>query len=166
MSELHAAVSAKHPGWVQTRVARGDDTEALDEHGRTPLLSNCSRGSGDEAVQIARILLSAGANPNAVGLAADGSCLHLAAEAWNEELVHLLIEYGANPNLIADDVSPLMCAIRARQVQIAEFLLSKGADPTYVYAGRTAADYAIYEGFTRFASKLRKACAPSVRNDA
>jgi ankyrin repeat protein len=57
------------------------------------------------------------------------TCLHIASSRGNIELVRLLLEYGANPN-IRDCVNnlPIHLAIISSHVQVVTLLLEAGTD--------------------------------------
>ena len=91
----------------------------------TELHKVVSRGD----VELARLLLEQGADPNARD---DLGCtpLHEAALTRSVELASLLLAHGADPN--AEDNwenTPLHDAARARAVNIVRLLLDHGADP-------------------------------------
>jgi ankyrin repeat protein len=146
MSELHRAAYDGHPGWVQTCLSKGAQVDARDEKGYTALLWSCFRGRVGDQLAIAKLLANAGADLNAIVLPKGDGCLHLAAQSGNKELVQFLLDRGANINLVADELTALMVAIRSREVDIAKLLLARGADTTYKLHGRSAIDYAKYEG--------------------
>ena len=73
--------------------------------GRTPLHVACL----SNAVPAASQLLQLGADVHSVSRFPDGvgSPLHLAVQANNEQLISLLLQYGASPFLVHGDVTPL-----------------------------------------------------------
>ena len=78
-------------------------------------------------LDIARLLLARRADPNSRG---EGGYtpLHEVAAGGHLEFVKLLLEHGAKVNAKGDDgKTPLTIAIESKQVQIAEFLRSRGA---------------------------------------
>ncbi len=92
-------------------------------------------------VEIARLLLAAGADPNAAGNHRRSTPLHYAADGyingpawdarWQVSTLRNLLEAGAN--IHAQDkngATPLHRAVRTRCVAAVEFLLGAGADPT------------------------------------
>ena len=88
--------------------------------------------------------LEAGADPNGFGRAM-GRPLWFASESQTDELVRLLLLYGADPNLVPDDGNTaLMCAARHGRAPIVRALLDAGADfNCWDRDGNTALDYAV-----------------------
>jgi RNA polymerase sigma-70 factor (ECF subfamily) len=102
---------------------------ANDEPGRhSPL--HIAAGSGDTAV--VELLLSYGANPNALDEGDNASPLHHAAERGRLEVVKLLLAAGADINwdLTVHQASPLGWAtmFEPTQVEVAEYLIAQGAN--------------------------------------
>jgi uncharacterized protein len=155
MIEIHAAAYDGHPGWMQTCIARGDDPNIRGDDGHTALLWSCFRGLIGDQIATASLLVEAGADVNAQALPSGPSCLQLAAQSSNRKLVELLLANGADVNFVTDDLSPLMFALRCREREIASLLLERGADVSYKAFGRTAADYAEYEGLHELAEQIR-----------
>jgi hypothetical protein len=61
---LHAAARSCNPGVAEKLIRHGANIEAVNTYGKTPLaylLQNCSNANLERAVQVARILLDAGA---------------------------------------------------------------------------------------------------------
>lgn len=76
--------------------------------------------------------------------------LHRAAANNNIELVKLLVEkYEANVDLqTSTGETALVGAIKRNRLEIAQYLLKKGADPTIITnCGLIAIDYAVLQGF-------------------
>ena len=65
--------------------------------GDTPIIDACLLGN----VEMVRLLLQHGANPNATSDTNDNP-LHCATRIGNAELLHLLISNGADPNYTTD----------------------------------------------------------------
>jgi hypothetical protein len=92
-------------------------------------------------VEIVRLLLMSGADPNAAGNRRSSSPLHYAADgfitgpAWDAkrqvETIHCLLHKGADIHLQdMNGATPLHRAVRTRCVAAVKFLLSAGSDPT------------------------------------
>jgi len=127
-------------------------TQMLDKPGST-IINTRDRDSGDTGLHIVvkrsdvtytRYLLSRGANINAqdergntpLVLAVGGSC---------GECVDVLIRQRANVNLAnASGETPLIRAVQIRNLEIAQRLITAGANPDQadVIAGMSARDYA------------------------
>lgn len=106
-------------------------------------------GEVDAAMTIARRLLDAGADPNhqtlypTAGPAGDvrinpappgSSALHIAAASRSSALVKLLIDRGANPNLVRKDGhTPFSVAVMAGDLASVREMAARGADLTLRY---------------------------------
>ena len=91
-------------------------------------------------VEIVRMLLAAGADPNAAGNMRRSNPLHYAADgcitrpAWDAkrqvETIRCLLEHGANVHLQdKNGATPLHRAVRTRCADAVHYLLKAGADP-------------------------------------
>ncbi len=166
---LHLAARAGNLAEVKRRLSAGDQVEARDELGRTPLHNAAAGGY----IDIAALLLDRGANPNARA-DVDMTPLHMAAMLGRAEMTGLLARRGARTDarnasgmtplhLAADDkvVNALVAAgadlsartgagltplHTARQGVVARALLDHGADMRMRNAdGRTAMELAAVE---------------------
>lgn len=77
-----------------------------------------------------RLLLENGADPN-VGVGTLGTALHTAIrEERSEDALHLLLRYGVDLESLDEfGLTPLRLAVRQGLVDIADLLISRGADP-------------------------------------
>lgn len=126
---------------LKALIAAGADVDRrfLWEAGRaeyrsTPLMVAVFRG----APGAVRVLLEAGANPNlyeevrAVGEAGgpwDRRAYGVLSMSTTNEIVRLLLNGGADPNLSSSGWTPLMAAASERDPEKARMLLAHGADP-------------------------------------
>ena len=70
------------------------------------------------------------------------TALFAACREGRFQCAHLLLEYGANPNLPCEGVTPLMAAARHGSLALVELLLERGANPALLdHGGRAAGDY-------------------------
>lgn len=140
------AVSRKHLEVARLLIARGADVRArsrlmrvavnranptdiytaavgtVSQGGSTPLLFAARQGD----VESARLLLASGAEVN--DLLPDGtSALTLAAHSNHPALVDLLLERGANPNIIGSGYTALHAAVLRGNLHIVKALLARGA---------------------------------------
>ena len=114
---------------LRTLIAEGINVNAQDSSsGSTALILACSYGFEE----IARLLLSSGANPNIQ--ANNGVTALMAAAQASREIVELLLKYGADINLRANDgttafTNSISGVIGGRvQTRVPELLLEKGSD--------------------------------------
>lgn len=87
--------------------------------------------------EIVKCLLDHGADPNR---GSDSWFLPLAAAAYNGDLamMELLVAHGAEVNVPHDQASPLELAAMGKRMDLIEWLLARGADPSAVFAPRVA----------------------------
>jgi ankyrin repeat protein len=124
---------------VEALVAGGGDVNASSVAGSTALHFAAQK----RAVDVARVLLARGANPDAklsvrqidqeiqpfVETFVGVTPLWIAISTRNEELGVLLLEWGADPNTGEyRNISPLHFAVQARMGKLVSALLAAGAD--------------------------------------
>lgn len=146
---LHAAAMAGQAEVVSILLTNGAKVDALDNTGRTPLLSFMSGDVGDVDTLIA--LLEGGADPNRLDGPTPYHPLDYAAMHGRVDAADLLIAFGANMNAIDNlrGETPLHYAIAACQfapaghLEVAQLLIDRGADVNARDAkGLTPLDYA------------------------
>jgi hypothetical protein len=115
-------------------------------------------------VQIARALLAAGAKPDALARMYGHECTtmemlvsseHPVATGVQVELVELLLDYGAAPNGVADNGSPLMTALRFHSPRAAHALAARGARIDNVIAAAALGRTDLVERFVDDRGALR-----------
>lgn len=79
-------------------------------------------------IDLVRLLLEKGANPNRRKNRVRKSILHLAIEKGYDEIVKLLLERNADVNTFWRDLTPLMFAAQLGRAAIMRMLLEQGAD--------------------------------------
>jgi len=123
----------------QSQVWRNDPTEltgeeALDQHGRTSLITAAICGS----TKVLLHLLRMGADPNRCD-AAGWTALGLAR--WSFPISELLLKYGADPNQPQGDTGLTAFSRAFYEPRLAELMLRSGADPaTRNTQGKTFAE--------------------------
>jgi ankyrin repeat protein len=148
---LHAAVLAGQNKIVSILLERGARVDALDNVGRTPLMTLISGEAGGD-IEPLKMLLAAGANPNFIDGAVHLYALDYAAMQGRADEAALLIAAGADVNA-KDSLygkSPLHYAIRPHcpigltgNPVVIQFLIDHGADVNAKdYNGMTPLDYA------------------------
>ncbi len=132
---LHIVASIGNISMTNLFIERGANVNAKQNDNRTPLISAVHR----DHVEVARILLNNGADVDAsnikeegvtyMGLAA-GTPLHWAAQKGSEKMVELLINKGANIDLIcADGKTALHWSLMSTtRYSAAKLLIENGAN--------------------------------------
>jgi ankyrin repeat protein len=113
-------------------------------------------------LEVARLLLGRGADPNAVALNESRvTPLHSAVAAQHRDTASLLMALGASPNAVQHGGwTPLHSAARNGDEAIADMLLLRGADPTRMSDdGKTPIDLAVENGYAALAGILRSQAA-------
>ncbi|ALP53994.1 hypothetical protein Tel_13105 [Candidatus Tenderia electrophaga] len=137
-SALHAAVRQRHQDIVRFLLEHGAQVGLANRHGETPLLVAAAGGD----VQVARLLLEHGADPNAreqdnrrnrMAMAKQSmgkdSALIVAVEKGHEEVARALIEAGAEVDYRGFmGKTPLYVAVENGRRHLVELLLAHGAD--------------------------------------
>ena len=108
-------------------------------------------------------LLENGMDPNRECDSNDSNCVLYAALVGNVEILKILLDYGGNPNVKGDYISPLYAAIQGRNLPCVEILLEYGADPNLKFGEDgdiiTPLSIASYLGFNEIAEVLVEAGA-------
>lgn len=132
---LMLAIAAGKEGLVRALLAAGrpHDLERRDARGRTALQQTLV----DDRFELARLLIEAGADVNAV--TDDRSVLTAAVVAGNEARVAFLLQQGADPHVaLSDGRTPLHLACAAGNLPLVRRLVGARADPNRPdAAGRT-----------------------------
>jgi ankyrin repeat protein len=120
------AVAENYPDIVRLLVERGADAGARSKGGFTPLLFAAQQGN----VASGRALLQAGADVNEGRSGDRMTPLMVSSAAGRTEFVALLMESGANPDLVDDSgYTALHYAALDKSGSLAKALLDGGANP-------------------------------------
>mmetsp|Transcript_2786 Transcript_2786/g.3706 ORF Transcript_2786/g.3706 Transcript_2786/m.3706 type:complete len:151 (+) Transcript_2786:60-512(+) len=122
MASLHSAAGAGDLAGVRAALDHGSSLEDLDDRGWTALQAASQEGKDN----VVKFLISRGANVNKQDEAGQAS-LHLGVS--NKEVIRLLLEGGANPNITnPDGYTPLHYSSFDGHAESAKVLLRFGAD--------------------------------------
>src|SRR5687767_11035898 len=110
---------------VRALLKQGAEVNAAQGDGMTALHWAAEQGS----VEMARMLVFAGAEPDAVTRIGGHTPLHVAAEAGSGPVVKVLLDAGADPRVTTSTgVSPLHFAALSGSVEAVSALADRGAD--------------------------------------
>jgi ankyrin repeat protein len=110
---------------VARLIAEGEDVDARDPAGRTPLFYAAGRSN----TELCQYLLDHGAEPNSADEDGETVLMWAAEQKGNREVVKMLIEAGADVNARSlDDGTALMWAVSYGSSDVARVLLAAGAD--------------------------------------
>ena len=151
-----------HQALVKQLASEGAETDRTGEEASPSLHAAAEAGQ----VEVAELLLSQGANVNAVIDSDEGrkgwTALHIAAARGDADMASLLISHKANVDAVAqvdekgDGLCPLHLAARNGEPATAELLLAKGADiEARAPGGWTAFHLAAFGNFVSVAIVLQ-----------
>ncbi|KAI9927077.1 hypothetical protein MW887_003460 [Aspergillus wentii] len=124
---LYYAVSQRHTDIVRLLLLHGANPEARKTSG-CPLVQTAA---GVDCIEIVRLLLDKKVDVNARNYKDGWAALHAASKIGNTEIIKLLLEHGAFPDIPLrqpDSKTPLHLAIESQKLEAAETLLQYGAD--------------------------------------
>ena len=143
------------------RTLLSTDRASVDDRGPDGLTALHLAASFGQ-MEVARLLLGRGADPNAVALNESRvTPLQSAVAAKHRDTASLLLALGASPNVVQrGGWTPLHTAARDGDEAIVDMLLLRGADPTRTGDdGKTAIDLALDNGHAALAVLLRTQAA-------
>lgn len=140
VSPLQIAAIQGHKRMVELLLARGASVNLQNGMGETALYKACE----GNRMEVARVLLAHGADPNAVAKQnALGTPLHAAIKRENLPLVRLLLDHKADPNgLNSIGEPPLATAVAQKSEAFVKELLARGGD---VNAGASEKGSVLYQ---------------------
>ena len=126
---LHAAAASGDAGAIERRIAAGENREARDARGRTPLHVTAFGRQYDAA----RVLLRLGADPNALEIDRY-DIITIAAVANDVPMLKIAIEGGGNPKAITSryDGTALIAAAHLGHAEVVRILIAAGAPLDHV----------------------------------
>ncbi|XP_015674393.1 ankyrin repeat and SOCS box protein 9 isoform X2 [Protobothrops mucrosquamatus] len=120
-SPIHEAAKRGHTKCVETLLSNGVSIDHNIKHLGTPLYIACE----NQQLKCAKKLLESGASANS-GKGLD-SPLHIAAQTSNIDMVHLLIDFGANTRVINAEGKKPIELVPANSALMQIFLQREGA---------------------------------------
>ncbi|MBN1412334.1 MAG: ankyrin repeat domain-containing protein [Spirochaetales bacterium] len=103
ITPLHWAASSCNPEAVDVLIGAGANLEARDSHEKnTPLIAICWGGNNECGYKTVKLLLEAGADPNARRVE-NSTALIFVARYGNVAMIRLLLDHGADPALKRKD---------------------------------------------------------------
>jgi len=133
--QLFKAIETGNSRRVGHLLSRGVGVDVTNERGMPPILFLFSKvpypGTPQAQIEIARLLLSHGSDPNQL-IPASVNDSRAPVLDWaiyasrSTELVRLFLELGADPNL--QQAAPLFVAVQLGEKEIVELLIDSGAD--------------------------------------
>lgn len=147
----HHAASEGRTECLELLLEAGWDFHTGTLRGRTPLGIAVLEGH----LACAGLLLRQGASPEEPLQDLEEPLLLWAVTENKIDLAQLLLDFGADPERVCGEDSPLRAAGRKGFREMAEMLLAAGADPSRRDSrGRTAADLALANGFADLAAAI------------
>lgn len=137
--QLYLAAKSADIEKMQRVLSHGADIDSRHGDNLTPILHAALNSSGPmltKRVELCRFVLEQGANPNNTTRRGFAS-LHVAGGANDAELVDLLLDYGANPDVFSKTgklepehhQTPLQECVLKNRIDAVKALLKTGSDP-------------------------------------
>jgi ankyrin repeat protein len=146
-----AARSGDTKAIAQLYALNADTINAENQQGYTPLILACYYNQTAVLELLMQYKVALNETPNSP------TALQAASYKGFKDCVKLLLDYGANPNIVdANGTSPLIYAVQFNHTEIVGLLLKKGASVTYKDPnGFTAINYAENLGLTEILAMLK-----------
>ena len=125
-SALQAASAGGYPSITRKLIASGSEVNRKAGQWWTPLHAACVNGH----LEVVKILLENGADPNIQGCGSNDNALQKACEGGHEAIVRELITHDADINLRGGHFdNALQAACYSRNTRLVKYLLEQHADP-------------------------------------
>src|SRR6266478_934455 len=129
---LHAASVKGHLAIASLLLKSGADPNSRDNWGRVPL-HRISQGSQlvmvESSLEIGRLLVNSGANPNVTDYNEGNTPLHVAAISGYRDIAELLVESGTSFDVRNKyQQTPLHMACSSGKLEVSRFLIDRGLD--------------------------------------
>lgn len=127
ISPLHIAAEKNYSHAAQLLIDKGADVDIEDQSYMTPLSKAVLFGN----LEVAIILITAGADVNQQGETWDTLPLYNAVQSQNKEMIIMLLDKGANPNIRTNssNIYPLHEAIEnSLDIEIIKLFIAAGAN--------------------------------------
>lgn len=128
-SVLTATVLHKKYDVLDFLVSKGADINKADNNGSTPLMTAISFKNKNQAVVVKYLEKFLTFKPSLNHVTGDYSALHVATQIGFVEAIGLLLDHGANINLLspANGRTALYVAAMSKNIAAAKYLMSRGA---------------------------------------
>lgn len=133
-SPLHSACSSGRVEVLEFLLGQHPRVDVLSNHGQTPLSSVCSKPTYNGKI-LMELLVKHGANvdfrvynPCMKGYSSLLESHFICSRIHHSSMVDFMLSLGADPNFEGDKTTPLVSALRHRDVSVTRHLLAASAD--------------------------------------
>ncbi|XP_022760038.1 transient receptor potential cation channel subfamily A member 1-like [Durio zibethinus] len=163
LTPLHSAIQGEQHTLAVYLLDKGANPNVVDNHDYTPLHMAAKTGS----LKLLEHLIKKGAEIDAISDA--GTPLTIAADVNRKDIMKVLLDNHANPNVDSNDLSPLYISVKKGSMECVKLLLKvyifNGAHPNFMTRGDTPLGIAAFTGQTEMIKCLLCAEAnPNIRN--
>jgi len=145
--QVEESAQLKHT-LMQRMISQGADPNSVNDKGETPLFGACLIGD----ISAVRVLLESHADPN-ISCKDGSTCLHIAVQHYQEDLVRILLQYRASISASWNGESPADLAYKFHCPAILRVLLEEGGRSEKL---KTSLSAAVPENRSVRAAKINK----------